>query len=179
MFKFLKNLVMSLFKEPLAGASFVLAAVGGLAATGCWVGSWIVFAVHIGPWWLPFPLAGIGLLMIIGDLGRDGIPERLAIYLAILWPSFVMAIPKQAKAHEKLTGWITDMNHWLDTWLTEWIGKPGTNALMTVVAVTCIAMAVVYAERYAKNTATLKANAGTGGTTTGTTTPVATRRGRR
>jgi hypothetical protein len=151
----------------IAWVSFILAVVGGLAATGSFIGTIIVKIVQIGPWVLPFPLIGVGLLLILGDIIFDGIPNRMAVYLAIVWPSFFLAIP-DGKARQKMSGWIDDLNHWLDKHIAVWIGHGGANAVMTATAVTCIAMSIVWAHRYAqgKKSSRSSTNAG-GGSPTG------------
>ncbi len=181
-FGFFKNILMSLFINPLAGAAFVMASVGGLAATGTFVGSIVVWAINIGPWWLPYVLIVGGAFMILGDLGNEGVPERFAIYLACVWPSFFLAIPKDSGARKYLTGWIDDLNVWLDKTIGDFLGAKGENSLMTVVAVTGIAVAILYCERYAEGGKFRRGGKGAAvGTTAGTTTTAApaARRGRR
>lgn len=134
----------------LAWGSWILAAVGGLSAPSTFVGDIVVGIVGIFWAWVPFALIGVGGAMILGDLLRDGIPERMAVYLTIVWPSFFLAIPKDAGLHKWMTGWMTDLNNWLDSWLGYWVGDVASNAIMTVVAVTSISVAVVWSHRYAQ-----------------------------
>lgn len=141
-----------------------LSSIGGLAATGMFLSSWITTVVRIGPWWLPYLLIVIGLGCVIGDLARNGIPERLAIYIPMFWPSLFLSIPEDAKLREKLTGWITDLNGWLDSNLGEWVGSEGKNAIMTITAVTCIGSAVFFIERYGPKKKTAGARTGASST---------------
>lgn len=167
LFAWLRNAINNLILWGACG----LGMVGGLAATGMFLGTWIVKFVHIFPWWTPYPLIVIGGGMVLGDLAKNGIPERFAIYIPMVWPSFFLAIPKDAKLHEKMTGWITDLNHWLDKNLGEWVGQGGAHAIMTITATTCIASAIFFAERYAS-----KAAVGRTGTRTTSSPPVSSRR---
>lgn len=161
--------ILDKFKWLLAWASLILACTGGLAATGSFVGTWIVRIVQIGPWWLPFLLIGLGALRWLGDLS-DGVPNRWAVYISMLWPSLFLAIP-DGKMRESMSGWVDDLNRWLDSHLAVWVGHAGANAIMTVTAVTCIGMAVLWAHKYAKDA---KAS-----NTTGKTTPAFAMAGKR
>lgn len=164
--KRIKALVKTATTHLLAWGSFILACIGGLAATGTFIGSIIVTVVQWGPWWLPFPLIGVGLMVALADLGGDGIPNRRAVYIAMIWPSLFLAIP-DGKARDKMTTWVDDLNKWLDGELAEWVGRGGANAIMTITAATCIAMAVVWAHRYAQDAKTA-ANSGAGATSSST-----------
>lgn len=166
-FSWVRNAINNLM---LWGA-LVLGTVGGLAATGTFIVSVVSFIVRLGPWWAPYPLAAVGALCVFGDIGKNGIPERFAVYIPMAWPSVLLAIPEKALLHKLLTGWITQLNHWLDKNLGAWIGSTGTHAVMTIVATTCIASGIFVMERYAP-----KKGGAAAGSPIGT--PVATRRAR-
>jgi hypothetical protein len=137
-------------RDGLAWWAFLVAGIGGIAAPATWVGDLIVGAVHIGPWWLPFALfVGFGLA-IIGDVFSDGIPNRFAVYAAIVWPSFPTAI--EGKAGDKFRGWFQQVNDKADDWMAEWVvdSPTGSRALLTALCITAITFAVVWAQRYAK-----------------------------
>jgi hypothetical protein len=136
-------------RNVLAWGAFVLAILGGVAATACWVGAPVIFVVGIFWWWMPFVLVVVVGLVVVGDVLVDGIPNRSAIYGAMVWPSLVASV--QGKLGETFRGWITSLNTWLDDTIAEWItdAPRGSAALMTVISVAAIAFAVVYTNRYA------------------------------
>lgn len=146
----LTGLITSLFSHTLATLACAYSVIGGLAATGTWVGDMISGFVGLFWWWTPYVLFFGGLIMFLGDLGRDGIPEAFAIFLPLFLPSFATAVPENGKLHDLLNGWIDDTNNYLDGTLGEWIGGPGQEAVLTVVTVTAIAFAVIAQVRYLK-----------------------------
>jgi hypothetical protein len=159
--------------DGLAWLAFLLAVIGGFAATSSFIGDLFVAGVHIGPWWLPLALGVVGFLFIIGDLIEDGVPDRLrTVYITILWPSTWLAI--EGKFGKLLNSWIVSMNKMLDSKLAVWVSDnpKAQGTIMTGVAAVAISFAVVWAHRYAK-----KKNATNAGTPVATR-PVATRRGR-
>lgn len=164
MFKKIGNLVHRLFSTFLSAMAWVvlgLAVVGGLAATGTFLAdvfgwfvgilSWIVGVFIPGTgWWLPYLLIVIGFFCVLCDIARDGIPERLAVYIPMIWPSLFLAVPEDAKLREKITGWIDSLNAWLDGNIGPWVGgDTNQEALMTVVAVCCLGASIFFMERYA------------------------------
>ena len=60
-------------RNVLAWGAFVLAIVGGVTATASWVGAPVIFVVGIFWWWVPFVLAVVVGLMVVGDVLVDGI----------------------------------------------------------------------------------------------------------
>jgi hypothetical protein len=152
----------------LTWGGYALACLGGWAATTTFIGALIAWAVDLlgsildGIGFptdvkiaLPFVLIGVGFVFICGDLFRDGIPERLAFYLTIVWPSFFRAIPNgnDSKLREKFTGWSDGINEWLDGKVGPWIGDVGTATVTTIIAVVCISVAMAQVERYSKGAA--------------------------
>jgi len=175
-----KRIIVAVFTDPLAAASFLLASLGGMMAAGTFIGSIIIWIIHVGPVWLPFPLAAVGVVLLGGDLIRDGIPERLAVYISMALPSVFMSMPEEGKLHQKFAGWIKDVNNKMNDWLGEWIGMTGSKAVMTVVAFSCLAAAVLLCERYARGAKGSLASASTTEpvSTTSTRTTASSSRGR-
>lgn len=174
-----KRIIIAIFTDPLAAASFLLATLGGLMAAGTFIGSIIIGIIHVGPVWLPFPMAAVGVVFLAGDLIRDGIPERLAVYISMALPSVFMAMPEEGKLHQKFAGWIEDVNNKMTDWLGEWIGMTGSKAVMTVVAFSALAAAVLLCERYARGAkGSLASGSEPISTSTGTRTTAGSGRGR-
>ncbi len=146
----IKSATTTKAKNGLAWLSFILAAIGGVTATASWVGDMVSGVVSIFWWWAPFALIAIVGLIIVGDVLSDGIPNRTAVYGAILWPSFVLSV--EGKLGRLFDGWITDLNRYLDGKIAEYITDVprGSAGLMTAISVTAIAFAIVHSHRYAK-----------------------------
>jgi hypothetical protein len=135
----------------LAWLSFALAVIGGIAATPTWIGSLISAIAGIGPSWVAFVLIVLVLLAVIRDIVRDGIPNRVAIYGAIAWPSLWLAI--EGRLGKNLRGGIKAFNEFLDRNFAEWITdtpQGSSAAVLTIIAATTIAFALFYAHKYAE-----------------------------
>jgi hypothetical protein len=166
------RIVRGVIENPLAALAFIAAGLGGFAVSDTWIGHLIGNIVNIGPIYLPHVLFGAAVFTIACDLFRDGIPERLAIYLALVAPSLAMAIPEDAKLHTLLGGWITDLNDWLDRALGPWFVGDAKNVTLTIVGMMSIAISILWCQRYAKNGSQQMA-APAAGTTAAATTTVA------
>lgn len=174
------RIVRGVLNNPLAAGAFLCAAAGGVAVSDTWIGHFVGGVVNIGPIWLPHVLFAGAVLLIVLDLFRDGIPERFAIYLALFAPSLAMAIPKDAKLHQKMAGWIENLNNWLDRTIGPWLTGDKKDVALTIIGFVGITVAVLWCERYAKNgSADMAADAATtssSSTVTTTATPTPARR---
>ena len=167
----LTRIVRGFLNNPVATIVFVVAAFGGVAVSDSWIGHIIGGIVNIGPWYTPHAVFGALVFAIGCDLLRDGIAERLAIYLVLVAPSVAMAIPKDAKLHTLFAGWITDMNDWATREIGPWItGSAKGNVTLTGIGVIAIVIAIIWCERYAKN-GSQQMTAATGTTSGATPTP--------
>jgi hypothetical protein len=153
------RLVNATLRAPMATATFLLAITGGIAATDSWIGHFIGWVIGLLWWWTPYAVFLAGSVVIVGDCAREGVAERLAIYLSLVVPSAGMAMPHDGKLYHHLASWIGDIDHWLDKNLGAWIGGGGKHAVLTLVSVAAIVMAVLYCERYAKKNGDAKITA--------------------
>lgn len=167
--------VRSKVKTGLATSSFLLAFAGGCMAAVSMLGGWLTALAGIGPWWTPAALWAILFVYCLGDWAEDAIPNRRAVYTAMLWPSFLVAsltgecgakLFKAIGAIDKKTA---------DQWkagVKDWTKLPGDlEDAFTVFSLIAIVAAATYAQQYAKKS---KAAAATGAAST----PVASRRAR-
>lgn len=151
-FGLLIRIVRGFLSNPLAGIVFVVAGFGGVAVSDSWIGHLIGGIVNIGPWYTPHVVFAAFVFAVGCDLFRDGIAERLAIYLVLVAPSVAMAIPEDAKLHTQFAGWITGLNDWATREIGPWItDSPKGNVALTGIGMIAITIAVVWCERYAKN----------------------------
>lgn len=146
MLTWIKNVITGILSNPLAWIIQVIGAVGGIAVSDTWIGKSLGWLVNIGPIYTPHVLFA-GAVFIIGlDWIREGIPERLALYLSLAAPSLAMAIPDDAKLHDKMAGWITDINDWLDRVIGPWLTGDAKGAVMSIIGMMCITFVVLYNE---------------------------------
>ncbi len=172
-FRLVLRVLRGFAENPLAFGAFVLAALGGFAVSDSWLGHFVGNIVNLGPFFLPHVLFAGSVFVIGCDLFRDGIAERFAIYLALVTPSFAMAIPDDSKGHQALAGWITYLNDWLDRTVGPYISGGTQDATLTVIGMCGIAIAVIWCERYAKNGGSQQMAAPAGTTTASTTSTTA------
>lgn len=127
--------------KALAWISFVLAAVGGAALAGTFLGDWISALLGFFPDW-------VGILVLTGafvalaiDLFVDGIPNQVALYTAMSLPAVARAVPG------RLGDTVTDLSRQLlaslNGALGEWLGTTSTVGL----AVVSVAVSLLMARR--------------------------------
>lgn len=169
------GVVTSLFTHTLSTIATFVSIIGGFAATNTFLGDATVGVVHWLHWSFSYGLLALALVLWFGDLGRDGHPEALAIFLPLFIPSFAESTPEADKLHDFLTGWIDSLNVWLEANVGEWIGSEAKDGVMTVITVIAIVFACTAQFRYLK-----KKGAAAASTTSSTTTsaPVRSRRAR-
>lgn len=138
----------------LAWSSFGFAVVGGAAASGTFLGDAVRTTLDVLPWqWVP----AAGLIVAAGatavDLFMDLIPNRPALYSAIVIPSVATATP--GRLGDSLTDGATGAMDWVDASLAEWVGTHSSAGI----AVTCVAASLILARRTVKAGKTEKAGA--------------------
>lgn len=147
MLTWITNVFKGIFSSPLAWLVQAVAAAGGIAVSDTWIGRTLGWFVNLFPIYTPHILFVAAIFIIGLDWFREGIPERLALYLSLVAPSLAMAIPDDAKLHEKMAGWITDVNTWLDTEIGPWVTGPNAkNAVLTIIGLICVTIVVIYNE---------------------------------
>ncbi len=167
----LVRLIRALITHPIHTIMAIISTIGGVAASDIWIGRLVGTIINIGPVWLPHAVFVVLSVMVLLDWLRDGIAERWATYFPLVLPSIAMAIPEEAKLHTTFAGWINDLNDWLDREIGPWIGGPEHQGIvLTAIAIICIALTVLWNERYAKH-----GGVGEGDTTTTTTAPATTK----
>lgn len=166
-------------KSGMADTSFFLGLGGGILASLSVIGGWIQGAVSWMPWWGPIALWTIAVLVCLGDWSWDSIPNRPAVYTAIIWPSLLIA-SLTGKAGAKLLGAIGVIDEKYEKDLAarvkDWTDLPNdVENAFTAFSLIGIAAAITYAQRYAKKSkggGAVSVSAGT------SSPPVVSRRGR-
>lgn len=185
-FGFLRRNLENAVQSPIAYACLILAAIGGTTAQNTFIGDvigWpirlLVSAINvfakpdITNAWVVYPLIFLGGLAVLADLGREGIPERWAVYIPIVWPSLFLYIPEDSGWRAGMIKWLDGINDWLWDTFGSKIGGGGQASVLVVIAITCIATVVFYYEKLGakKNADTQSRNT----TTTNSSTPSSTR----
>lgn len=130
----------------LAWASFVLALTGGVILPGTPFGETLSDVIRSVTWeWVPPVAFSAGIVGVILDLRHDLIPDRMAVYVAALAPTWAGAIT--GKLAEK----VSEFGEWVSTWtlgpLTEWSGIMNPAQL----SILCMVLAYVIAKRVMKD----------------------------
>lgn len=137
-----------------AHLSFLFALAGGFTASVSSIGGPIKALARIGWWWMPLLWFVALLVVCIGDWAGDAIPNRPAVYTALLWPSCAVAglsgtsgqrIFDAIKTVDKSTGtsWAQKMHDLIAV-------EAPTQTACTAFSVVLFTAAIVYARRYAK-----------------------------
>jgi hypothetical protein len=164
----------------LAWAAELAAAVGGICATGTFIGDWVGEPLSwLPPDWTLWVTVGLtmGILVFVGlDLLDDGVPDRLrTIYLTLVWPSIVMSLEGDAGSWFD-TG-IKAVNGWLDKnaagLFVDDPGKTTGTVVLTGFAIMFWVFALVWGHRYHAK------NRGAGRSASNVSTPVVTNTKRR
>lgn len=140
--------------KTLAWLSLGIAAVGGTAAAGTFVGDWIDNLFGLLPWhWVPvLVLLGLALTTAI-DLLIDGTPNQAAIYSVIFLPSVAAAAP--GELGNTIGGWFDALMGWVNDGLVQWLGTDSAVGL----SIACIGGAVLMARRVIRKSAGVPAGA--------------------
>lgn len=144
------RILTAVFRTPLASAAFLYSIAGGLAMTTTFLGDWISSFVGLFWSWTPYVLFFTGAALVIGDVCREGIAERMAIYIPLPLFSVALAIPKDAPMRKDIIGWVDTLADWLDKHIGTYIGATGQAFILTLVALTSIVFAVLVCERWGK-----------------------------
>ncbi len=127
----------------LAWLSWLLAAGGGAALAGTFIGGMIAGMLGWFPSWVPALLLGAGVVAMLLDMFLDLTPNRLAIMCGILLPSVARSVEGRLGAEvSALSGRIRGQ---LDEWTVDWLGAAPTIgiALFAVAASLLMARRVV------------------------------------
>lgn len=123
----------------LAWCSFVVAVAGGALAADMWIGETVATIVHAIPVpWLAAVLLVVAFLGTCLDLFIDGEPNQLAIYAAILMPSFAAATG--GGLARSVTSWSGNVLAWIDKDLSSWLGTASSTGLAAGAIVAAIMM---------------------------------------
>jgi hypothetical protein len=191
-FGFLRRNLENFVRSPAAYACVICAGVGGIAAQGTFIADVIGWPVRFLAWSINFvvgmfggphiptglvvyPLIGLTGIAVLFDVAREGVPERWAVYIPMVWPSLFHYIPEDSEWRTGMLKWLNGINNWLWDTLGSKIGGGGQASVLAVIAITCIAMVVFYYERFgAKHNAATESR-----TSTTTSTPASSRTGGR
>lgn len=125
--------------KALAWISFTLAAVGGAAIAGTFLGGFVAGLLGFFPDWVGIVvLAGAFVAMAI-DLFVDGIPNQVALYTAIALPSVARAVP--GKLGDTVTSLSRQLLANVNSALGEWLGTSSAIGLAIVSIVVSLLMA--------------------------------------
>jgi hypothetical protein len=136
--------------------SFLCALAGGVLAAYSSIGAVIGALARIGPWWMPELWFTVFVVICVGDWARDAIPNRPAVYTALLWPSCLVAA-LTGTSGAKFFAAVKAVNaSWGASWqktVTEFLTvSSDVRYAFTAFSVVLIGSAIVYAHRYAKDT---------------------------
>lgn len=123
----------------LAWFAFVLAVAAGSALTGTFAGDWVSGIVGFLPNWITVPLLIGGFLWVLGDLFADGIPNKPALYLAMLLPSWSLGL--SGRLADQVQGWSGQVLDRIDSSLGTWVGTGSVLVLAASVVVASLVIA--------------------------------------
>ncbi len=180
--RIITGILVGIINNPAASCVMFVAFVGGVAASDTFIGD--LFGGFLG--WFPpeVAVAAFGLLAIgiAWDCAKEGVPEAIAILGAFTLPSVALGIPEKAPAHKQLSGWMTDLNTWLDVHIGDYLSGGAKEFTATCISLFAVGLIAMWLLKYGKGRyGTRGATTGTtgataGATTTTTTSPVQQRR---
>lgn len=145
-------------KSGHANLSFFLALIGGFCAAFSPPGAPMRGFAGLFAWWFSLLAFTILFVVCLGDWASEGIPNRPAVYTAILWPSALLKVLTGTCGDRlfeairwiggRTGGWGADWQRKVDAFLH--VGAAAQSAY-TAFAVAFITAALVYAQRYAKS----------------------------
>lgn len=125
----------------LAWISWFMAAAGGSAIAATFIGGAISGTIGIFPAWIATVAFGVGVVAMALDMVLDGIPNRLAIWMAITLPSVARAVPGRLSA--EVTHISQQILAAINQWLGVWVGTTSTIG----VAAAAVGIALLMARR--------------------------------
>lgn len=141
-------------RSGLANGSFLLAVIGGFLASVSMIGGWLNNIVGVGPWYTPVAAFMVLFMVCLGDWASDNVPNRPAVYTAMLWPSFLVGSltgEPGAKLFSAIGAISKSTAAGMKSGVIKWTDLPGTlEDAFTVFSLICIVGAVTYAQRYAE-----------------------------
>ena len=143
-------------RNGLATSSFFLALSGGILGSVSLLGGWIRNITDIGPWWTAPAAWAVLFVICLGDWAEDAIPNRPAVYTAIIWPSLLVGT-LTGKSGAKLFRAIGVISKptakkW-ESGVSDWTRLPSDQrAAFTIFSLILVVAAITHAQRYAKKT---------------------------
>lgn len=123
----------------LAWFAFALAVAAGSALTGTFVGDWVSGIVGFLPTWITVPALIGGFLWMAIDLFADGIPNKPALYLAMVLPSWSIGLSGQLAV--QVRSWSGQVLDRIDSSLGQYVGTGSTLVLAASVVVASLVIA--------------------------------------
>lgn len=123
----------------LAWLSMALAAAGGSALAGTFIGGMIAGLLGWFPSWVPALILGVGVVAMLLDMFLDLTPNRLAIACGILLPSVARSVDGRLGA--EVTELATRFRAALDSWVGDWLGGAPTIGLALIAVAASLLMA--------------------------------------
>jgi hypothetical protein len=127
--------------KALAWVSFGLAVVGGTLATQTFMGKFVQGFLGLWPWkWIPPVLLAGGVIALGVDIFIDLVPNRAAIWSALLLPSVAASVPQKLgfEVRHACQAVLDQINGWLHVWITD---------SATGLAIVCCGSALIMARR--------------------------------
>ncbi len=185
-YNFIRRNVENAVRSPLAYLCVFLSVIGGIAAQNTFLAKIMTFPITALMWivnlftkedvsasWIVYPLIALGAFAVAADFGREGIPERWAVYIPFVWPSLFRAIPKDSEWRADMLKWLNGINDWIWDHFGAKIGGGGQESVLTAIALTFIVVVIFYYEKFgAERNASVEAS-------NRTSTPVSTSSGGR
>jgi hypothetical protein len=116
----------------------VLAIAAGSALLGTFVGQWMASLFGMLPQSIKVPLLVGAFLWALGDWLKDGVPNKQALYIAVVMPSLAAGLNGRLAAN--VLTWSKLTLGKVDAMLGEWVG---TSSVLTVAAVLAVASFVI------------------------------------
>ncbi len=175
------GILTGIINNPGASSVFISSGLAGIAASNTWIGDLLgaIISWSILPDETPVVLFVLLLIAIVLDLLREGVPEAFAIFSVFVLPNAALAIPEEAKLHQKLGAWIDSLNAWLDKTVGEWLAPGAQEFTATCISFIGLGVAFMWVFRWGKGrygTSGAPKTTTAGTTTTTTTSPVQRRR---
>jgi hypothetical protein len=135
----MNNKLRSRGVQLMAWLSFALAVIGGTTGGAIWIGD-AVSGFLTGIWdFLPLVIFIPVLIASAWDLFSDLIPDRPAVWAALLLPSVGQGLPGKFGALVK--GLMADLNGWAKGFTAEWFGPIGLGVVCLLATVCALVLA--------------------------------------
>lgn len=151
-----------------ANLSFFFALIGGGCAAFSPIGDIPRALFGLFFWGTPLIVFAVLASICSGDWSRDSVPNRPAVYTAMLWPIALVQSLTDSHCATKVFWAVRTLSKHTGGWGQQWQAKThdfltvgaDTETACTVFGLAFIAMGIVYSQRYANSS---KKSAGVGG----------------